>query len=156
MIFKLNRTREHTKCGHYLPPPTNRTTNPSSERDLSPISNCLMKIFVHSACIFVASSNKRVSTYKHFALLLILKQTVCEELAKAVVTNKPLHPEELLNYFWHHLERDFQILCRATQHSFDDCVMFVHSLIRNMLSIEHGNTGMFYTHLDTQLCVKHF
>lgn len=107
-----------------------------------------MKIFIHSACIFVASSNKRVSTYKHYVLLLLLKQTVCEELAKAVVINEPLHPEQLLNYFWHHLERDFQILCIATQHSFDDCVMFVHGLIRNMLSVEHGNIGMLYTHLN--------
>ena len=41
--------------------------------------------------------------------------------------------EEVLNFFWNHFEKDFETLSRATQHSFDDCILVVHSVIHSML-----------------------
>ena len=37
-----------------------------------------------------------------------------------------------MQYFWQNLERDFQVLSRATQQSFDDCTLLVHTFIHKI------------------------
>ena len=41
--------------------------------------------------------------------------------------------KEVLTFFWNHFEKDFETLSRATQLSFDDCILVVHSVIHSML-----------------------
>ena len=67
--------------------------------------------------------------------MYILIQVACADLAKVVVQDIP--PDGILNFFWQHFEKDFQTLCRALQCSFDDSILFMSSLIHNMLSITH-------------------
>jgi hypothetical protein len=113
-----------TKCGHCLEPIKSRSTNPTPERNMSPTSNCILKILIHSVCIWVACSNNK---------------TMCDELAECVSHDPPVPADELLDFFWHHLEVDFQTLQRATQHSSDDCIYLIHSLIHNILSVKCEN-----------------
>ena len=134
-----------TKCGHFLDPPDLRTTDPIPERELSPLSNCIMRLLLHAVCVGVASSNDKVWVNIYLSTCFIidtsLLQVACEELSKAVVQNQPVPPKQILNFFWHHLEKDFQTLTRATQQSFDDCVLFLHTLIHYILSTKHDNIG---------------
>ena len=136
------KRRQLTKRGHFLDPPDFNKTTPVPQRDLSPLSNCIMRMLLHAICVWVASSNDKVKlltiTIYYFAYIL---QAACEELSKAVVQTEPVPPEQILNFFWRHLERDFQTMTRATQQSFDDCILFIHTLIHNMLSVAQRNIG---------------
>ena len=58
-------------------------------------------------------------------------------LFDVTLTSEPMELHQLLNYFWHHLELDIQTLCRATQHSFDDCILLLHTIIHNMLTANY-------------------
>ena len=49
--------------------------------------------------------------------------------------------EEVLTFFWNHFEKDFETLSRATQHSFDDCILVVHSVIHNMFEVKVNMPG---------------
>ena len=133
-----------TKYGHCLNPPNLQTTDPIPERKLSPLSNCIMRLLLHAVCVWVASSNDKVICYICAHIITSL-QVACEELSEAVIQNEPVPPEQILNFFWHHLEKDFQTLIRATQQSFDDCVLFLHSLIYYILSAKHHNIGIKQT-----------
>ena len=83
---------------------------------------------------------KFLCKYNHLSL-----QVACEELSEAVIQTEPVPPEQILNFFWHHLERDLQTLTRVTQQSFDDCVLLIHTLIHNMLTVTHDEiSGMQY------------
>ena len=44
----------------------------------------------------------------------------------------PIQQQEVFTFFWNHLEKDIETLCRATQLSVDDCMLLLHSLIHNM------------------------
>ena len=55
----LNK-RELTKKGYCLELPKERPSVSSPQRELSPLSNCLIRILLHSVCIWAASSNDKV------------------------------------------------------------------------------------------------
>ena len=40
--------------------PKLRSTDPSPQRDLSPLSNCIIRFFVNATCVWIASSNNKV------------------------------------------------------------------------------------------------
>ena len=54
--------RKLTKLGHILSDPELRSIDPSPQRDLSPLSNCIMRLLVNATCVWIASSNNEVST----------------------------------------------------------------------------------------------
>ena len=63
--------------------------------------------------------------------LSILIQTGCESLVAGVVPAVELR--KILDFFWHHLERDFEILCNAIGKSFDEAALLVHIVVQNIL-----------------------
>lgn len=60
--FGDDKIKVSTKCGHCLDKPNAKIPDPSPERGLNPLSNCIIKILLHSICIWVASSNDKVRT----------------------------------------------------------------------------------------------
>lgn len=49
--------------------------------------------------------------------------------------------KELLNYFWHHLEKDLEILSFVLQRNEMDSSLLIHSIIHNMTTIEIDDEG---------------
>lgn len=64
-------------------------------------------------------------------------QESCQKLLDVTVVDKPIEVNDVLDYFWHHLEKDIQTLCRTTQLGFDDCILLLHTLIHKMLFIRY-------------------
>ena len=44
-----------------------------------------------------------------------------------------VHPRDLSEFFWHHLERDMELLGAATGKSVDDSAIIVHLVLREIL-----------------------
>ena len=44
-----------------------------------------------------------------------------------------VRPQELPEFFWHHLERDVELLGRATGKSVDESAIVVHLVLREIL-----------------------
>lgn len=44
--------------------------------------------------------------------------------------------EDLLNYFWHHLEKDIEILSFTLQRNEVESSLLIHSIMHNMLTVE--------------------
>ena len=59
-------------------------------------------------------------------------QTGCEGLVAGVTPAVEL--QKILDFFWHHLERDFEILCIAIGKSFDEAALLVHIVVQNILN----------------------
>ena len=47
---------------------------------------------------------------------------------------------KILDFFWHHLERDLEILCSAIGKSYDESALLVHIIIHNILKTD-ATTG---------------
>uniref|UniRef100_A0A1X7THX8 Uncharacterized protein n=1 Tax=Amphimedon queenslandica TaxID=400682 RepID=A0A1X7THX8_AMPQE len=75
--------------------------------------------------LVVLIQDQLILALKEIYLLCLI--AACQILLDVTSTTEPI--EKLLNYFWHHLEIDIQTLCRATQHSFDDCILLLHTLL---------------------------
>ncbi|XP_019856417.1 PREDICTED: E3 ubiquitin-protein ligase rnf213-alpha-like [Amphimedon queenslandica] len=137
--IKVKDSTELTKKGHTLGNPNSRTTDPLPQRDLSPLSNCIIRLLINATCVWIASS---------------INEAACkalQDVTSDLTTNaKPMELCWLLNYFWHHLEVDIQTLCRATQYSFDDCILFLHIIVHNML-IANLETNIDF---DSKLCSR--
>ena len=46
----------------------------------------------------------------------------------------PVELKRILDFFWHHLERDFDILCNAAGKSLDETALLVHVVLQHMLT----------------------
>ena len=44
-----------------------------------------------------------------------------------------VRPQDLPEFFWHHLERDVELLGRATGKSVDDSAITIHLVLREIL-----------------------
>lgn len=70
----------------------------------------------------------------------IILQHICEAVANVAVP--PVGTGQSLNHFWHHLEKDFQILQLALGRSMDDAALLVHLLLKKMLTTLPTKHGM--------------
>ena len=71
-------------------------------------------------------------------------QHICEAVASVPVP--PVGITQGLNHFWHHLEKDFQILQLALGKSMDDAALLVHLLLHKMLTTSPPRNGMLALH----------
>ena len=53
-----------------------------------------------------------------------------------------IRPQELPEFFWHHLERDIELLGRATGKSVDESVIALHLVLRKILTLQDPPTCM--------------
>lgn len=51
------------------------------------------------------------------------------------VVTPPVESKKIVNFFWHHLERDFEILCKAIGKSFDEAALLVHIVLQQILKV---------------------
>lgn len=64
-----------------------------------------------------------------------------EAIAGLVVL--PVPPQQLPEFFWAHLEKDFELLGRDTGRGLDETVMIVHLVLRQIL-LTNPPTGTYY------------
>ena len=102
-----------TKTGYDLGPPERRSLYPEGERDLSALAVCVVRALMHSAFIWVACNNK-------------------VELPR--VTKGVVPPGGLPEFFWKHLEKDLECLCRSIKREPNECAMLVHLVLREILT----------------------
>ena len=62
LFCQIRDGKEFTKKGHTLDDPELRSADPSPQRDLPPLSNCIIRLLVNATCVWIASSNDKVST----------------------------------------------------------------------------------------------
>ena len=102
--------------GHSLGHPNGRSDLPFPERSLSPAACNILRAIMHSALIWASC-----------------KCASATEGLRALV--KPaVHPNELPEFFWGHLERDLQLVGRALGKNVEDAAIVVHLVIRHILT----------------------
>ena len=63
----------------------------------------------------------------------------------------PVGTTQGFNHFWHHLEKDFQILQLALGRSMDDAALLVHLVLQKMLTTSPIKKGVLL--LVLALCI---
>ena len=67
------------------------------------------------------------------------------EISKSITPSVSV--KELLDYFWHHLEKDVDILSFILQRNEVDASLLVHSILHEMLNVEIDlSQGTQYKH----------
>ena len=51
----------------------------------------------------------------------------------AKVTRGTIKPQNLPEYFWFHLEKDFECMQRSTGRGLEECVMIIHLVLKEIL-----------------------
>ena len=93
-----------------------RTGIPAPERNLSSPAVCIMRALMHAAFIWCSCH----------------QQDAVHDLAPLV---KPfINPDHLPEFFWMHLEKDFEHLSRVTGKSIDEAVIIVHLVLKDILT----------------------
>ena len=64
-------------------------------------------------------------------LNFVLSQSAMEGLVQLVKVG--VHPQGLPEFFWHHLERDMELLGSAIGKSMDESAIIVHLVLREIL-----------------------
>ena len=60
-------------------------------------------------------------------------QETYKHLVESIVQDSQILELDVFTFFWNHLEKDIEMLCRATQLCFDDCILVLNAIIHNML-----------------------
>ena len=107
--------------------PDKRPDIPERERHLSALAVCIVRAIMHSSFIWASCNNDRVF-----------------EALSQLVSPRVL-PRNLPEYFWRHLERDFEQLGQITKRGADECAMIVHLVLRQILTTDPP-TGMCSYH----------
>ncbi|KAI8522257.1 hypothetical protein Bbelb_020110 [Branchiostoma belcheri] len=107
------RNNDTTRPGHILGPAANRPAVPISERALSVVATCVVRLVMHAAMVKAATHNP---------------QGVAN-----VIDPRPPNPSQFL---WQHLELDLQQLGRALGRSADDAALFMHLILHDLLTPE--------------------
>ncbi|XP_078674105.1 E3 ubiquitin-protein ligase rnf213-alpha-like isoform X2 [Branchiostoma floridae x Branchiostoma belcheri] len=104
------RNNDATRPGHILGPAANRPAVPISERALSVVATCVVRLVMHATMVKAATNNQGVAN---------------------VIDPRPPNPSLFL---WQHLELDLQQLGRALGRSADDAALFMHLILHNLLT----------------------
>ena len=62
----------------------------------------------------------------------VISQSAMEGLTQLVKVG--VRPQNLPEFFWHHLERDVELLGRVTGKSMDESAITIHLVLREILS----------------------
>ena len=62
----------------------------------------------------------------------VISQNAMEGLTQLVKVG--IHPQNLPEFFWHHLERDVELLGRVTGKSMDESAITINLVLREILS----------------------
>ena len=125
MVLPFHFSVDSTQTGHCLGEPHHRSSTPSSERQLSPAAVCIMRALMHSVLVWISCSTQKATQ----GLLQL-------------VTVGSVRPRELSEFFWRHLEKDLELLCRALNKNMQEAVLVLHLVIQRMGS---SITSMFNT-----------
>jgi hypothetical protein len=118
-FYKFNydsHSTDATKKGHDLGNPTERSSVPSPERDLSPLAVCIIRALMHSAFIWTCSNNERL----------------LGDVASLV--SPSVRPNLLSEFFWKHLEKDIEIICKVLKKGEDESILIVHLVLKEILT----------------------
>ena len=107
---------DNTKTGHCLGHYTVRGQTPSPERSLSPAACCILRAIMHAVLLWTSCNN--LSTTRD--LIGLIKPEVKKK-------------QELPMFFWGHLERDIQLLAKALDKNFEEAIIVVHLVLKNMV-----------------------
>ena len=102
--------------GHCLGQPNGRSVIPFPERSMSSVACNVLRAIMHSALTWASCNNNSATE----GLLELVKPT--------------LHPNELPEFFWGHLEKDLQLLSKALGKSMDEAAIVVHLVLRRILT----------------------
>ena len=106
-----------TKTGYDLGLPQHRSLNPERERDLSAPAVCIVRTLIHSAFIWAACHN----------------QDELVEISRIVRCKEQILPRDLPEFFWLHLEKDLECLCKSIGRGVDECAVLVHLVLKRIL-----------------------
>ena len=109
-------SNDATKKGHDLGNPAERSSVPSPERDLSPLAVCIIRALMHSAFIWTCSNNERF----------------LGDVASLV--NPSVRPNLLSEFFWKHLEKDVEVICKVLKKGEDESILVVHLVLKEILT----------------------
>lgn len=111
-----NYSNDATRKGHDLGNPAERSSVPTPERDLSPLAVYIIRALMHSAFIWTCSNN----------------ENLLGDVASLV--NPPVRPNLLSEYFWKHLEKDIEIICKVLKRGEDESILIVHLVLKEILT----------------------
>ena len=89
---------------------------PSPERDLSPLAVCVIRALMHLAFIWTCSNNERL----------------LGDVASLV--NPSVRPNLLSEFFWKHLEKDIEVICKVLKKGEDESILVVHLVLKEILT----------------------
>ena len=113
-----------TKKGHDLGNPSERSSIPSPERELSPLAVCIIRALMHSAFVWTCANDEN----------LLGDMTS--------LTSAPIRPNVLPEFFWKHLEKDIDVLCKVLKRGEDESILVVHLVLRQIL-MQQRHSGKF-------------
>ena len=65
-----------------------------------------------------------------------------------------MEPKRTLDFFWHHLERDFDILCKAVGKCSDETALLVHLIVKRILTVNPVVDGKSINIIFLLVCVS--
>ncbi|KAK7494871.1 hypothetical protein BaRGS_00013998, partial [Batillaria attramentaria] len=110
---------DQTQQGHILGAAAQRGVEVVPERQLSAVECALTRFLTHAALYLGASIPNQADQ-------------VCEMVHPRIV------PQDVCQFFWHHLQRDLQVLQRVTGRGTDDIYLVLHHLCHQMTSVKTG------------------
>ena len=113
MLFREDATR----TGYDLGLPQHRSLNPERVRNLSAPAVCIVRALMHSAFIWASCHN----------------QDELVELSKLIRYKDQVLPRDLPEFFWLHLEKDLECLCKSTGRGMDECAIIMHLVLKRIL-----------------------
>ena len=113
MYNLLSYRTETSKSGYTLEQPDSRTSIPAPERTLSSSSICIIRAIMHSAFLWCSCH----------------KTEMIGELVKLV--NQRVNLPE---FFYMHLYKDIEQLCRVTGKGIEESTLIVHLVLHNIFT----------------------
>ena len=109
---------DRTAKGHILGNAGARSKVPIPERKLSPVSVSLIRLLTHIAMHLGASENAA---------------NVAPLIAPPIANN------QVAQFLMQHIELDLEIIAKALNRSPEECCLFLHILLANVLTVQQGN-----------------
>ena len=116
--------------GHCLGRPESRSPLPSSMRHLSPAACSVVRAIMHSALVYVSCNS-----------------TTATEGLLEMVRVEDLHPSELPEFFWRHLETDVKDLAQAIGKNEDEAAIVLHLILKQILTSDPPTSKLWKSNI---------